>query len=84
MLVTSDSGLRAYLSQVLQQLSSWLMAGHVQRLVLVIEGVESKAPLERWVFNIQQDQTVTEDGASSVSTRLSIRQSGSWEPLFNA
>jgi len=63
MLVTSDSGLRAYLSQVLQQLSSWLMAGHVQRLVLVIEGVESKAPLERWVFNIQQDQTVTEDGA---------------------
>ena len=62
MLVTSDLGLRAYLSQVLEQLSSWLMAGHVQRLVLVIEGVESKAPLERWVFNIQQDKTVTEDG----------------------
>lgn len=43
------------------------MAGHVQRLVLVIEGVESKAPLERWVFNIQQDPTVTEDGTKNIA-----------------
>ena len=66
MLVTSDVGLRAYLSQVLEQLSAWLMAGQVQRLVVVIEGAESKTPLERWVFNIQQDSTVTHDGQFSL------------------
>ena len=33
MLVTSDAGLQKYLQQVLTQLSEWLYAGSVQKLV---------------------------------------------------
>lgn len=58
MLVTTDEGLKTYLKQVLQQLSGWLMESHVKSLVLVIEGLESKETLERWVFNIEQDESV--------------------------
>eukprot|EP01060_Flectonema_neradi_P011260 TRINITY_DN1835_c3_g1_i1.p1 TRINITY_DN1835_c3_g1~~TRINITY_DN1835_c3_g1_i1.p1 ORF type:complete len:201 (+),score=39.34 TRINITY_DN1835_c3_g1_i1:53-655(+) len=54
MTVTTDKGLKAYLGNVLQQLSEWLMRKMVQKLVLVISG-ENEEVLERWVFNIQAD-----------------------------
>jgi mitotic spindle assembly checkpoint protein MAD2 len=61
MLVTQEDGLKHYLRQVLMQLKSWLLEGKVQKLVLVIEGVETKSTLERWQFNIEQDPNVTPD-----------------------
>ena len=60
MLVTNDEGLKEYLSQVLQQLSSWLMQKLVQRLVVVICSVETGETLERWEFDIQTDQNVSQ------------------------
>ena len=42
MLVTSDAGLQKYLQQVLTQLSEWLYAGSVQKLVLVITSLETQ------------------------------------------
>ena len=48
MLVTSDAGLQKYLQQVLTQLSEWLYAGSVQKLVLVITSLETQTVLERW------------------------------------
>jgi mitotic spindle assembly checkpoint protein MAD2 len=42
MLVTSDAGLQKYLQQVLTQLSEWLYAGSVQKLVLVITSLENQ------------------------------------------
>jgi mitotic spindle assembly checkpoint protein MAD2 len=61
-LVTSDEGLRTYLAQVLRQLSDWLRKGEVQKLIVVITGVESRAVLERWAFNIDTDKAALEPG----------------------
>lgn len=57
MLVTADEKLKAYLSQIFSQLSGWLLEGKVQKLVMVIAGVDSKETKERWVFNIETDGT---------------------------
>jgi len=56
MLVTTDAGLQKYLQQVLAQLSEWLYAGNVQKLVLVITSLETQAVLERWNFDIETDK----------------------------
>eukprot|EP01059_Diplonema_ambulator_P016862 TRINITY_DN28839_c0_g1_i1.p1 TRINITY_DN28839_c0_g1~~TRINITY_DN28839_c0_g1_i1.p1 ORF type:complete len:198 (+),score=65.14 TRINITY_DN28839_c0_g1_i1:59-652(+) len=61
-LVTTDKGLKAYLGNVLQQLSEWLMRGVVQKLVLVISGDDSEV-LERWQFDIDAGR----DGAGQPS-----------------
>lgn len=84
LLVTVDEGLKAYLAQVLSQLSGelvhkacrsrsgvcteqspcaeWLTQGSIQKLVVVINGIESGDTLERWVFNIETDKGVKADG----------------------
>ena len=58
MLVTTDNGLKDYLAQVLRQLSGWLAAGCVQKLVLVISSVGTGETLERWTFNVDTDMKV--------------------------
>jgi mitotic spindle assembly checkpoint protein MAD2 len=40
---------------------AWLVKGEVQKLVLVVNGVESGEVLERWVFNVETDRE-TVDG----------------------
>ena len=51
-LTTTDEGLLEYLNQVVQQVQAWLLYGDVQRLVLVVTGVDSGETLERWQFNV--------------------------------
>lgn len=58
MFVTTDDGLSGYLQNVLTQLHDWLMAGSVQKLVLVISSQESGETLERWVFDLQADKSI--------------------------
>ena len=41
LMVTNDEGLLAYMENILKQLDSWLMNGSVQKLVLVVKGVDS-------------------------------------------
>jgi len=72
MLVTQDDSLKHYLSSVLNQIHEWLMAGELQKLVLVIEGVESKKTLERWQFNIEQDRTMTAKSTGKVKSKKEI------------
>lgn len=62
MLVTTDEGLKSYLSHVLTQLSGWLTEGKVQKLVVVITGADSGETLERWVFNINTDKDAVTSG----------------------
>eukprot|EP01062_Namystynia_karyoxenos_P058825 TRINITY_DN50290_c0_g1_i1.p1 TRINITY_DN50290_c0_g1~~TRINITY_DN50290_c0_g1_i1.p1 ORF type:complete len:240 (+),score=80.75 TRINITY_DN50290_c0_g1_i1:106-720(+) len=62
MLVTTDRGLKAYLGNVLQQLSDWLMRGVVQRLVLVIAGADGQTA-ERWQFDIEADAAAAAAGS---------------------
>ncbi len=61
-LVTNDEGLKAYLVQVLRQLAEWLTRGEVQKLVVVITGVETREVLERWVFTIDTDKAAMAPG----------------------
>lgn len=53
MMVTTDEGLLAYLSNILRQLEVWLTNGSVQKLILVVKGSESGQTLERWVFDCE-------------------------------
>ena len=65
LMVTNDEGLLAYMENILKQLDSWLMNGSVQKLVLVVKGVDSGDTLERWVFNCEPTKT---DGKTDVQS----------------
>ena len=43
------------MNQVMDQMESWLLDGDVQRLVVVVSGVDSGETLERWQFNVNVD-----------------------------
>ena len=58
-LTTTDEGLLRYLDNVQSQVNEWLMTGHVQRLVVVVQGVDSGDTLERWQFNVAVDPADT-------------------------
>ena len=55
MLVTTDEQLKAYLVNVLQQINDWMLQKTLQKLVLVVTAVGSHEVLERWVFDIVQE-----------------------------
>jgi len=55
-LTTTDEGLLAYLTNVMNQMEEWLLHGNVQRLVVVVSGVDSGETLERWQFNVSVDE----------------------------
>ncbi len=60
-LTTTDEGLLAYLKNVMDQMEVWLTEGAVQRLVVVVTGVDSEETLERWQFNVAVEK---EEGKS--------------------
>ncbi|KAG7379943.1 MAD2 mitotic arrest deficient-like 1 [Phytophthora pseudosyringae] len=64
MLVTDDDKLNDFFTKFLQQLSSWLLKGEVQKLVLVITGIETQEVLERWAFEVHAENGTGESGAS--------------------
>ncbi|CAM9838658.1 unnamed protein product, partial [Hapterophycus canaliculatus] len=62
-LVTTDESLKRYLDDVIQQLKDWLLEKALQRLVLVIVGLDSGETLERWTFNVhKEEQPAPKDG----------------------
>eukprot|EP00577_Skeletonema_sp_RCC1716_P022398 CAMPEP_0113398066 /NCGR_PEP_ID=MMETSP0013_2-20120614/14737_1 /TAXON_ID=2843 ORGANISM="Skeletonema costatum, Strain 1716" /NCGR_SAMPLE_ID=MMETSP0013_2 /ASSEMBLY_ACC=CAM_ASM_000158 /LENGTH=230 /DNA_ID=CAMNT_0000282735 /DNA_START=98 /DNA_END=790 /DNA_ORIENTATION=- /assembly_acc=CAM_ASM_000158 len=64
-LTTTDQGLLTYLSSVMSQMESWLTDGDVQRLALVVSGIDSGETLERWQFNVSVDNGT--DGSVEIS-----------------
>lgn len=54
-LTTTHEGLIKYLKQVMDQMETWLIDGDVQRLVVVVSGLDTGETLERWQFNIKLD-----------------------------
>ena len=56
-LTTTDEGLLRYLKTVQQQVTEWLMLGNIQRLVVVVKGVETLETLERWQFNVSIEES---------------------------
>ena len=61
-LTTTDEGLLKYLHQIMGQMETWLLEGDVQRLVVVVTGVDSGETLERWQFNVSVDDKTGADG----------------------
>ena len=55
-LTTTDEGLLGYLNNVMEQMKTWLLEGNVQRLVVVVTGVDSGETLERWQFHVSVDE----------------------------
>uniref|UniRef100_A0A1D1XII5 Mitotic spindle checkpoint protein MAD2 n=1 Tax=Anthurium amnicola TaxID=1678845 RepID=A0A1D1XII5_9ARAE len=64
MLLTQDEGVKSFLSSLTSQLSEWLEAGKLQRVVLVVMSKATSEVLERWNFNIETDAEVVDKGVS--------------------
>ncbi|KAL5263918.1 hypothetical protein ACHWQZ_G005112 [Mnemiopsis leidyi] len=56
---TCDDKLKAYLSNVLDTLEGWLKELNVQKLVLVLQDLESKENVERWAFDVTCDKSIS-------------------------
>eukprot|EP00536_Pseudo-nitzschia_multiseries_P004486 jgi/Psemu1/253664/estExt_Genewise1Plus.C_740094 len=81
-LTTTDDGLLKYLSQVMAQVDSWLLNGDVQRLVVVVSGVDSGETLERWQFN-KNTKTLKEIHGEIQAIIRQITASVTFLPLLN-
>nr|CCA16759.1 mitotic spindle checkpoint component mad2 putative [Albugo laibachii Nc14] len=73
MVVTDDEKLDHFLSTFLKQLSDWASKCQVQKVVLVITGVESKEVLERWVFDVQTPILSDSHHTDQESTRKKVK-----------
>ena len=71
-LTTTDDGLLKYMAQVMAQVDSWLLSGDVQRLVVVVSGVDSGETLERWQFNVALEE---DDGENAHPNKASSSSS---------
>ncbi|WVZ05498.1 hypothetical protein V8G54_018844 [Vigna mungo] len=64
MLLTEDEGVKSFITNLTAQISEWLEAGKLQRVVLVIMSKATSEVLERWNFSIETDGDVVEKGVS--------------------
>ncbi|XP_032879492.1 mitotic spindle assembly checkpoint protein MAD2A [Amblyraja radiata] len=73
MLVTTDLVLNNYLKNVVGQLKDWLCNHFVQRLVVVVNSIETNEVLERWQFDIECDKTMTENSEAREKSEKAIQ-----------
>ncbi|XP_049849362.1 mitotic spindle assembly checkpoint protein MAD2A-like [Schistocerca gregaria] len=69
-MVAKDAGLRDYMNQILSQLTSWLMTGDIQKLVVVIADNQTKETKERWNFDIQTDMEMAMTGSDKPQSEI--------------
>ncbi|XP_010502487.1 PREDICTED: mitotic spindle checkpoint protein MAD2 [Camelina sativa] len=62
MLLIEDESVKSFMSNLTSQISEWLEAGKLQRVVLVIMSKATGEVLERWNFRIETDTEVVEKG----------------------
>ena len=74
MMVASDDGLQNYLKKILAQLKTWLEEGDVQRLVVVVTGVETNETLERWTFAVNACDTENAAPSQSADVKAITKQ----------
>eukprot|EP01087_Luapelamoeba_hula_P001857 TRINITY_DN11659_c0_g1_i1.p1 TRINITY_DN11659_c0_g1~~TRINITY_DN11659_c0_g1_i1.p1 ORF type:complete len:227 (+),score=25.37 TRINITY_DN11659_c0_g1_i1:85-681(+) len=55
-LVTNNEGVRTFINNILNQLKVFLSEGTVQQVIITVTGVESRATIERWAFEIQTER----------------------------
>ena len=66
-LTTTDEGLLRYLHTVQKQVTEWLKTGNIQRLVVVVKGVDTMETLERWQFNVSVDDATSGGGSENTT-----------------
>ncbi|MFS8013450.1 putative mitotic spindle checkpoint protein Mad2 [Helianthus anomalus] len=54
LLLSQDEGVKTFIANLNTQLSEWLEAGKLQRIVLVIMSKATNEVLERWNFSIER------------------------------
>jgi mitotic spindle assembly checkpoint protein MAD2 len=64
MLLIEDESVKSFMSNLTSQISEWLEAGKLQRVVLVIMSKATGEVLERWNFRIETDNEVVDKGVS--------------------
>jgi mitotic spindle assembly checkpoint protein MAD2 len=79
-MATTDQGLLRYLSNVQKQVTEWLLSGIVQRLVVVVQGVDSLETLERWQFNVSVEN---ESGAENQTPNQPTKGAKSIKEVHN-
>mmetsp|Transcript_28135 Transcript_28135/g.32400 ORF Transcript_28135/g.32400 Transcript_28135/m.32400 type:complete len:226 (+) Transcript_28135:105-782(+) len=79
-LTSTDDGLLSYLKQIMSQMSTWLLEGNVQRLVVVVTGIDSGETLERWQFNVCVENKDDEAGFGKGDENLPQNSSASRKP----
>lgn len=79
-LTSTDDGLLSYLKQIMSQMSTWLLEGNVQRLVVVVTGIDSGETLERWQFNVSVENKDDEAGFGKGDENLPQNSSASRKP----
>lgn len=85
-LTTTDKGLLSYLENIQKQMAQWLLDGSLQRLVVVVQGVESMETLERWQFNVSvEDKGILKASENAVpnSSTGSDKKSKSVKEVHN-
>lgn len=73
-LTTTDEGLLRYLQNVQEQVLVWLQTGHIQRLVVVVKGVDTLETLERWQFNVSIDESSIGAGSENATPNQVVKQ----------
>ena len=68
-MTTTDKGLLGYLHNVQKQVSEWLEAGLIQRLVVVVQGVDTMQTLERWQFNVSVEDNKASGSENQVPNK---------------
>lgn len=74
LMLTTDSKLKNYLTNVVTQLKEWLLECTVQKLVLVVTCLESNEVLERWQFDIDCDKSAKDSSVPREKPMKVIQQ----------
>jgi mitotic spindle assembly checkpoint protein MAD2 len=74
-LTTTDAGLLRYLESIQKQMANWLVDGTLQRLVVVVQGVDSMETLERWQFNVSVQDNHPAAGSENVTPNNNVEKS---------
>mmetsp|Transcript_27345 Transcript_27345/g.27577 ORF Transcript_27345/g.27577 Transcript_27345/m.27577 type:complete len:210 (-) Transcript_27345:240-869(-) len=74
MMQSTDEQLRAYVIKIMKQMEVWLMKGNVQKLVLVIKGLETGNTLERWMFNCESTGVRNAQDSSQIRSDKSQKE----------
>ncbi|KAL4239919.1 MAD2 mitotic arrest deficient-like 1 [Mactra antiquata] len=61
LLMSTDDGIKKYLSQVISQIKEWLLNMTVNKLVVVIKSLNSNEVMERWQFDVECDKKALTD-----------------------